>query len=280
MFDLDLPTRLDQALELLVDEGAKPLGGGTATALLLKQNLIHPKRIVALRRIAELHGLRDLPDGGLAIGACTTVRELAGLSGYPSLAFAAANVGNVRVRSVATVGGAVAHGDPCQDLPPVLLTLGARLVTDRRTLPLDGFYTDYMETALQPGEIVLRVELPPPSAAARSVYVKFTPRSLDDYATVGIACRLELDAAGVCTDVAVAFAGVGSTAILTHGPHAALVGQRPSSECLAAAAEAAVAEIEPWDDLRGSAAYKRAMARLWTQRALEGLVSARPAGGR
>lgn len=272
MFDLKLPATQDEALELLRADGAIALGGGTATALLLKQHLIDPTRIVALNRVEGLRRIEPLPDGGLALGATLTLAEVSQVTGYPSLASAAGNVGNVRVRAVATLGGCVAHGDPCQDVPPVLLTLGARVVTDRRSIPIAEFYTDYMETALQPGEMILRIELPPLAPGSRSSYVKFTPRSLDDYATVGVACRLDLDGTGTCTGVAVAFAGVGQTAILTRGPAQALAGRRPDPGSIAAAAEAAASETEPMDDLRGSAAYKRAMARLWTERSLADLA--------
>ena len=259
MVEWQRPTKLDDAIAALASDGAVALGGGTSTALLMKQGMLSPSRIVTLRQIDGLRGVRPTPDGGLAIGAATTLTELADAvrSAYPALAACAEGIGNVRIRNVATVGGALAHADPAQDLPPMLLALDARLVlagpAGQRTIPLDGFFTGYMETALQPGELIVRVDLPAP--AGRSTYLKFTPRSQDDYATVGVACRVD------GAQAVVALAGVAMTPIRLS------VGADPQS-----AAEAAAAAADPLDDLRGSADYKRAMTAVCVRRALSGLL--------
>lgn len=276
MFEWCRPGSLAEALDLLATDGAIALGGGTATALLLKQGLLSPARVVWLRHVPELQGIR-----GLQLGGGCTLAEIAHDPGvraaYPALAACAAGVGNVRIRAVATLGGALAHADPAQDLPPMLAALGAEAVLagpgGERRLPVGDLFTGYMETAIAPGELIVRVQLPPPGPGTRATYVKFTPRSRDDYATVGVACRVELDAGGICTDAAVALAGVGPTPLRPDGVREALAGKRPDAHDLEAAATAAATTIDPWDDFRGSAAYKRAMTEVWVRRALEGLLT-------
>ncbi len=260
------PAALAEALEALAVEGALALGGGTALAILLKNRLVEPVRIVWLGRVAELAGVRHLQSGGIELGAATT---LAGLSAqpevaaaYPMLAAAAGGVGNVRVRAVATLGGHVAHADPRQDLPPVLLALGAELVLSspggERTLPAEKFFTGYLETALRPGEVVRAIRLPPARPDQRALYTRFTPGSEDDYPTVGVAAAI---ADG---QLRIGLGGVAPTAVLVRLPG----GIEPE-----AAAEAAAAAADPAGDQRGSAGYKRAMTRLWTRRTLAALRS-------
>ena len=260
MVEWTRPTSLAEAIAALTTDGAVALGGGTSTALLMKQGLLAPTRLVTLRQVQDLRGVRPTAHGGLAVGAATTLTELADAvrSSYPALAACVDGIGNVRIRNVATIGGALAHADPAQDLPPMLLALDAQVLlagpSGQRTLPLDGFFAGYMETALQPGELIVHVELPRPSG--RSAYLKFTPRSQDDYATVGVACHLS-DGAAV-----IGLAGVAMTPLRLAVP------ADPGS-----AAEAAAAAADPLDDLRGSAAYKRAMTAVCVRRAMAGLLA-------
>jgi carbon-monoxide dehydrogenase medium subunit len=253
------PPTVEAALAALAADGAVALGGGTSTALLMKQGMLAPSRVVTLRQIGELRGLRATADGGLAIGAATTLTELADgvRASHPALAACCDGIGNVRIRNVATVGGALAHADPAQDLPPMLMVLDARVVLrgagGERTLPLARFFSGFMETALQPGELITRVEIP--ATEGRAAYLKFTPRSQDDYATVGVACRVT--GAGAVLGLA----GVAATPLRLE------VGLEPDQ-----AAAAAVAASDPFDDLRGSAAYKRAMTAVWVRRVLAGLL--------
>ncbi|MBX5468106.1 MAG: xanthine dehydrogenase family protein subunit M [Firmicutes bacterium] len=276
-FELAVPTELDEALTQLAADGAVALAGGTATVLMLKQNLLAPRRVVYLGRIAALRPIRETQDGGLRLGATATLAELVRSElvrqRYPVLAETANQIGNPRVRAVATVGGNLLHADPNQDLPPLLLTLGATLEVAtaqgvRRQQLEPAFFTDYMQTALEPGALVTAVFLPPPLPGFRAAYRKFTPRSHDDFATVGVAAAVVRDAQGRVTEARVALSGVGPTPVWV--PEAAqLIGEKPGSREIAGVAEAASRRADPWDDLRGSAEYKRAMARVWTRRVLE-----------
>lgn len=186
MAELLAPRSIEEALQALQPEGSVALGGGTRVVMLLKTGLLEPQRLVWLGRIDELTRIETLADGRLRIGAGVTLDRLATL---PLLAGAAAHIGNPRVRAVATLGGHLAHADPRQDLPPLLIALGAFVVTDRRRLPVEELFTGFMTTALGEGELITHVEIPPTSA--RAGYVRFTPGSASDYPTVGVAATID-----------------------------------------------------------------------------------------
>ena len=144
-----------------------------------------------------------------------------------------------------------------------------------RRIPLDEFFVDYFETAMQPGEVLLSIELPPLPAGTRVTYKKFLPRTQDDYATISVAAALRLGADNACEDVRVALGAAGTTPIHARRVEDALRGQRLDAQKIKDAAALVREEVDPLDDLRGSAAYKREMARVWTQRAIQELLESR-----
>lgn len=277
-FDYVEPRSLDEATGLLAqyaDEGVA-LAGGTAIVLLLKQGLIRPAHIVGLRRLVELRGIRADAEG-LWIGALLTHREVERSAEvrahHHALADTFAMIATVRIRNQATLGGNLAHADPAQDPPPMLMTLDASAVVAgaggaRREIPLDGFFVDHLTTVLAPGEIVLGVRVPPVGPATRATYVKFLPRTADDYATVSVAAAMRLRADGTIDHVRVTLGSVGPTPLRARRVEDALRGERPTPERLRDAAALVRDEIDPLDDARGTAQYKREMARVWTERAL------------
>lgn len=282
-FDYHAPTSLDETFELLATHGddAHLMAGGTALVLLLQQGLVQPGHVVGLNAIDELQGIHRLPDGGLAIRALTTHRQAersAEVAAFcPALAETFAHVATVRIRNQATVGGNLAHADPAQDPPPMLIVLdGQAVVASRageRRMPLDEFFVDFFETALEPGDVLTAVELPPLAAGTRVTYKKFLPRTQDDYATVSVAAALRLGADDECADVRVALGSAATTPIHARGVEAALRGQRLSPALVRDAAAIVRDEVDPLADLRGSAGYKREMARVWTERALLELLA-------
>ena len=255
------------------------LAGGTSMVLLLKNRLVQPSKLVWLGRVRELGGIDLLPGGGLRVGANVRVGELSRselvLREAPALARAASSVGNPRVRAVATIGGALAHADPRQDLPPVLLALGATVAlaspSGSRQVPLERFFLGFMETTVEPGELITEVVVPP-APGRRLAYARYTPGSEDDYPTVGAAASVIMGN-GLVERAAVALGGVGPTALLVPGLDGLLAGTTPGQAELRAAAEAAEAAVRPTDDQRGSAAYKRAMAGVFTRRVLESCLN-------
>ncbi len=184
-------------------------------------------------------------------------------------------VATVRVRCQATVGGNIAHADPAQDPPPMLIALGAevelaRAGGARRRVAVERFLVDQFATALERGELLVGVRVPPLAPGTRATYVKFLPRTEDDYATVSVAAAVRV-ADGRITDARIALGSVGGTAIRARRTEEALRGAAPGA--IADAAALVRDEIDPIDDIRGSAAYKREMARVWTERAVRSLVA-------
>lgn len=270
-----VPVTLSEALaELAGREDVIVMGGGTSVGLLLKNDLIEPGKIVWLARIPELRQLHADPGGEVRIGATVTLREIARSAAirrqFPALAYAAGQVGNPRVRAVATLGGALAHSDARQDVPPILYALDARIriaaPAGTREIPLAGFHTGFMETVLAEDELVTQVVIPA-VPGRRAAYARFTPGSDDDYPTVSAAAGVTRDGDGRVTGAVLVLGGVGPTPLLVPAA-ASLTGTAAGTAEICAVAEAAEATADPSDDQRGSAGYKKAMAREWAARVL------------
>lgn len=270
---------LAEAVEHLAgDEEAVAVSGGTSIGILTGQGLIRPSKLVWLGKVPGLDSI-SASDGHLSIGAAVTLRQIYRdpqvRTSFPALAKAASVVGNPRVRAVATIGGAIAHGDPRQDVPPALLALGATVQvtgpSGDRQVPLEGFFTGFMETALGEAELITGVSIPVVQGQ-RSVYSRFTPGSLSDYPTVGVAACVTRDGAAV-TGARLALGGVGPTALVISEA-ATLAGEDDLDRIGRAAAEG----VQPVDDRLGSAGYKRAMADVWTRRTLAACMAGSAAG--
>jgi carbon-monoxide dehydrogenase medium subunit len=278
-FEYFAPDTLDEVFELLGRYGdeAKLIAGGTALVILMRQNLVRPTAVISLRRLRELAGIAA-DDGGLRIGALATHREA---ETSPLVAERARvlsetlrHVATIRIRNVGTLGGNLAHADPNQDPPATLIALGASVELaskqGRREVPVDEFFTDYYETALQPGEVVTAIRVPGLPARAAAAFSKFLPRSADDYATVSVAAVVSLDESGQrCQDVRIGLGSAGSTPIRARQAEDALRGQELTDQNLRQAAAVAKTEVDPISDIRGSAEYKRDMAEVWVRRTLE-----------
>jgi len=277
-FDYRAPRTLEEALALLQEHGddASVIAGGTALVTLMRQRLVRPGCLVSLRDIDGL-GRIEVTNGALRLGALVTHRE-AEVSPLvrerlPVLSDTFRRVATIRIRHMGTVGGALAHADPNQDPPVTLLALGARVEIrgsgGPRELALAEFFRDYYETALAPGELVTGVVVPLLPAASGATYLKFLPRTADDYATVAVAATVTLDRDGErCREARIALGSVGVTPLRGRAGEALLSGERLSASLLRAAGEAVKGEVDPLSDHRGSAAYKREMTAVMVGRAL------------
>jgi aerobic carbon-monoxide dehydrogenase medium subunit len=200
-FEYAAPRTLDEALAVLREHGdeARVIAGGTALVTMMRQRLVRPSYLVSLREIPGLDRI-EAANGGIRIGALVTHREVETSplvrERIPVLAETFHRVASVRIRHMATVGGALAHADPHQDPPVTLIALGARVeirgAGGRRELPVELFFRDYYESSLEPGEVVIAVVVPQLPAASGAAYVKFLPRTADDYATVAVAATVSL----------------------------------------------------------------------------------------
>jgi aerobic carbon-monoxide dehydrogenase medium subunit len=227
--------------------------------------------------VRGLNGV-EVSDGGLRIGGLATHREVESSPllrrRLPMLAETYHHVATLRVRNMATVGGGLAHADPNQDPPPSLIALGATVkatsANGSRVIPLDEFFKDYYETVLNPDEIITEVFVPKVAPNTGAAYIKFLPRTADDYATVSAAAVLTLDKTKKnIADVRIALGSVGVTPIRATAAEAVLRGQPLKTEAFAEAGEKAKEAVDPVSDFRGSAAYKKDMAAVFVRRALE-----------
>jgi carbon-monoxide dehydrogenase medium subunit len=282
-FQFHGPSGLEEAFVLLEEHGedARLLSGGTALVLQMKQRFSQPGQVIGLRRIPGLSNIEETADGGVRIGALCTQRQVetsplvAGR--LPLVGQAYHHVATPRIRNMATVGGGLAHGDPNQDPPPALIALGASVVLSsapngnnqgQRILPAEELFLDYFETDVRPGEIITGLVIPPTQSGAGAAYLKFLPRTADDYATVSVAAVITPDEAGNCRDVRIVLGSVGLTPIRATAAEDILRGQPLTDENIRAAAATVQAAVDPLDDHRGSAEYKREMAEVFTRRAI------------
>src|SRR5688572_15075002 len=275
-FDYLAPDSLEEACSLLGERGedARLIAGGTALVLLMKQRLVRPEVLVSLKRLEALRNVEHV-DGQLRIGATATHRSVEQNAHVrqhlPVLAETLRRVATPRIRNQGTLGGNLAHADPNQDPPPTLLVLNAavelRSAGGERSVPLDEFFTDYYETAIQPGEILTSIRIPLPAAGTSAAFIKFLPRTADDYATVSASASLRLDQ-GRLRDVRVALGSAGPTPLRARQAESMLEGQEPSEALLREAAAMVKDEVDPIGDIRGSAGYKRDMAAVFTYRAV------------
>ena len=277
-FDYRAPATLDEALALLREHGedARVVAGGTALVTMLRQRLVLPDCLVSLRDVEGLNRI-EAASGAIRLGALVTHRqaEVSPLvtERLPVLAETFRRVATVRIRHMATVGGSLAHADPNQDPPVTLVALDAsveiRRAGGRRELPLRAFFRDYYETALEPGELVTAVTVPPLPPASGAAFIKFLPRSAEDYATVAVAATVTLEAGGErCREARIALGSVAPTPLRVAKAEALLRGARLDERVLRDIGDAAKGEVDPLTDHRGSAAYKREMTAVMVGRAL------------
>jgi carbon-monoxide dehydrogenase medium subunit len=273
-FDYHAPASLDEALGLLVElgAGAKILAGGASLIPLMKMRLAEPADLVDLGRVP---GLADIHlDGGtIAIGAMVREADLGASDVARRVALigdACAVIADPLVRNVGTVGGNVAHGDPANDLPAVMLALDATVVARRvgaeRAIAFSDFLRDVFETALEPDEILTGIRIAALAPGTGSAYVKFE-RQVGDYAMAAAAAVLRIRD-GRVEHARLAMTNLAPTAVRIAAAEAALEGREPTDAAIVDAADAVADGISPWDDLRATADVKRTMARAAAERAL------------
>jgi aerobic carbon-monoxide dehydrogenase medium subunit len=290
-FELAEPASLREALALLDpdDSTVRPIAGGTALMLMMKAGVFRPTRLVSLRKLdAQYARIVAGTDGTLTIGAMTPLAkverspEVARVA--PVIPRAMRRLSNIRVRNVATIGGNLAHGDPHMDLPPVLIALGAEVAigapTGERTIAVEDLFAGYFETVLAKNELITELRIPA-QGKSRAAYMKVTTGSAEDWPALGVAVALVAEGAAVKSARVVVSAATEKAVRLTTAEKV-LAGTNIDANALARAADAAVAEVECISDVRGSAAYKRELIRVYVRRAVRAALDgqASPNGAR
>ena len=273
-FDYQRAGSLDEALGLIGASGTKVIAGGMSLLPLMKLRLANPETLVDIGRLQELKGVRKLDDGRLAVGAMTTYAELAESPArhYGLLRDALPDIGDVQVRNRGTVGGAVAHCDPASDLPAVLLALDAEIVArskrGERVLPADGFFLGAFTTELADDELITEIRLPGPRDDAGSAFRSLSQRA-SGYSIVGVAAVVIFERGDAITKAGIALTGVGEAPYRARGVEAALIGTDGGAAAIASAAVHATDGVTVNGDIHADAAYRTAMAEVYTRRAIE-----------
>jgi aerobic carbon-monoxide dehydrogenase medium subunit len=281
-FDLLQPRSLPEAVEMLARHGddARPLGGGTTLVILMKQRALYYPYLVDLQTIPGLGEIKTESDG-LRIGALVTHRQIECSpvirASFPALADAFGQIGNVRIRQTASVGGNLAHADYRLDPPPALLVLGAEVrlfgAQGARTVPLRQFFRGLYETVLEPAELLIDIKVPFMPENSRAVYLRYNTLSANDWPCLGVAAYLS-KASGRCRELRVALAGLASTPVLVGGLDF-VKDQMLDAAVIERLLDIVDQQIAPFADLRGSEWYKRRMARLFVKKAVEQLNGTR-----
>jgi carbon-monoxide dehydrogenase medium subunit len=278
-FELAEPATLSEACALLSDnEDAKVIAGGTALLTLIKQGIFIPKTLINLKKIQTASDISYDAHKGLRVGALAAIYDIEASpvvrQYYPVLAEACHVVANIRIRNMATIGGNLAHGDYQSDPPTVLLALDASVEllsrAGTRQMKLGDFLKGSYETALEPGELVSAL-LVPPAGDLRGSYTKFTTGSSEERPCVGIAALARM-AEGVCGELRLVAGAVSPTPVRLRGGESMARGEKLTHELIEGIAQDAGRNVDPIDDLRGSADYKRHLVRVLTRRTLSALA--------
>jgi carbon-monoxide dehydrogenase medium subunit len=277
-FDYLEPTTVAEACALLKQHGgeAKVFAGGAHLTILMKQGLYQPKALVNIKRIPELKGIKFDPSEGLTIGALVTHREVETSTlvreKLPFLCEAEREIANIRVRSMGTVGGNLASGEPLTDLSQIFISLDgkAKIVgpSGERTIAVEELFVDFYQTSLAEDEILTRVVLPPLPSRSGTEYIRFSSSSVVDKPCAGVSVRISLEPRTVlCQVVRIVLGCVGATPVRARKAEALLTGKRVTPDLVEQAGATAAQECSPTSDLRGSEHYKRALVRTLVKRA-------------
>lgn len=258
------PRTLEEAVRYLEgDPGLVPTAGCTDLMVRGVEALHQMDRVIDLLGVPELRGIREV-EGGLEIGATTPFSEIRGSaairSAFPALAEAAGQIGGWQIQNRATLGGNLANASPAGDSLPVLLALDATVVLASarglREVPYDGFHTGYRKTALQPGEIVVRIRLLFPSAGSVQSFRKVGTREAQAISKVVVAMVGRVEGSRIA-DLRLAAGSVAPTPIRLRAAEDAVRGQAPGPETAALAGWEAARGVTPIDDVRSTSEYRR-----------------------
>jgi carbon-monoxide dehydrogenase medium subunit len=273
-FNYHAPTSLDEAIGLLAKhEDAKILAGGQSLIPAMRFRLANPATLIDINNIAGLEYVHE-QNGYLAIGAMTreTTLEESDVvqKKYQLLVDAAHVIADPLVRNRATVGGNIAHADPANDHPAVMLAYGATVTArgpkGERNIDIDNFFVDIFTNAMNHDEVLTEIRVPTPSKNSGGAYLK-VERKVGDYATSGVAVQLTMNG-DVCQDIRIGLTNVAAVPMRANNAENALRGKKITDETLEVAGQAAAAECNPNSDLRGSVEYKRDLTRILLKRAV------------
>ena len=274
-FDYHRPQSLQEAIGLLAQYGddGRALAGGHSLIPMMKLRLATPAHLIDLAGIADLKGIRA--DGAdIVIGAMTTQHEVIGsdllASKLPLLREVARTIADPQVRYVGTLGGNVANGDPGNDMPAVMLCLGATYQVagkgGERRIAARDFYQGAYFSALEPGDVLTAIRIPAPPAGHGYAYEKLK-RKVGDYATAAAAVVLTMSGGRVAA-CSIGLTNVAETPLWAEEAAKILNGSALDAATIKKAVAAAEAITSPASDRRGTPQYRTKMAGVMLTRAL------------
>lgn len=278
------PRTLREAISQLSEKGetARPLAGGTDLLVQLRNKRFEPERIVDVKNVPELNELSFGPRKGLRIGAAVSCWRIYNdpqvTTRYPGLVDSASIIGGIQIQGRATLGGNLCNSAPSADAIPSLIVHSAVAEiagpNGRRKVPVEEFCTGPGENVLQPGELLVALQLPPPRKFTAAHYLRFIPRNEMDIAVVGAGAYVELtNRKRTFKSVRIALSAVAPTPLFVHQAAELLTGREVSDEVIDEAAKAAQAVARPISDMRAPAAYRLHLVGVLTRRALHGAVA-------
>ena len=274
-FEYFAPETRPESLALLAThEDAKPLAGGQSLVPAMNFRLARPAVLVDLNRIADLAGISV--GEALRIGAMTRQAALEQSADVatlaPLVAEAMPHVAHLPIRNRGTIGGNLAHADPASELPAVMVALGARFRLEssrgERWVKAEEFFLGLFATLLEPGELLVEVEIPKPAVRSGQAFIEVARRH-GDYALAGAAASMSLNDRGECTGARLVLFGVGEGPWLAARANDLITGDKPDADRIVAAAEAVRSDVDPPSDIHASASYRRHLAGVLARRVLE-----------
>lgn len=283
-FAYQAPATLEEAVAMLAEQNgrARPLAGGTDLLVQMRLNLHDIDLVVDVKHIPELNQLSYDAATGLTIGAavsCAKIYETAEVvNNYPGLVDAASIIGGMAIQGRATLGGNLCNASPSGDAISAMIALGTNCniagPNGTRSLPIEQFCLAPGKNALGQGELLVSIQFPVPKPNAGVHYLRFTPRAEMDIAVAGVGAAVELgDDLSQIRHARLALAAVAPTPVLATAAAEALIGNPPTEETFAAAANVAQKSINPITDVRGTAAQRRHLIGVLTRRALTEAVA-------
>ena len=279
-FEYFAPRSLPEAVKFLSEhrDDVKVLSGGQSLLPLMKMRLAKPAYVVDLGRVPGLDNITE--DGNHSVlGALVTHAQIENSqllkSKCPLLPQTATTIADVQVRNRGTIGGSVAHADPAGDWPAAVVALDAEIKiygpNGERWVDCDEFFLGLLMSVLQPDEIVTAIKVPL-TGTDKTAYLKAAPRS-SGFAVVGVAVRLAIDSAGTCSRAAIGITGVTDKAYRPERVEQMLTGKRLDSVIIQQAAAEACRNVEPIEDINGSAEYRKQLTEVYVARAIETALS-------
>jgi CO/xanthine dehydrogenase FAD-binding subunit len=258
------------------DEG-KVLAGGQSLITLLRQKLISPSYLIDIKGISDLDYIRFDEKKGLSMGGLTTHRAIERSSfiqkKYPVLSEMEMSVASVQTRNWGTIGGNLCCADPIGDAAPTLIALKAQIkllsLRGERTVPLQGFFTDYFTTILEPDELLTEIQLPPPVDHTGAVYMKFSTIEAG-IKVVSVSALITLDSSKrTCTDARIVMSAVAPVPFNAEKAGKHLLGKSINEQLIEEAAQMASDETDPTSDVHASAEYRREISKVMVRRTVK-----------